>query len=62
MTPTEKAKITREMNRQRRKERQERWQAEREKQLYALRLVRDDPRTAPADRLRAAELIHEIDG
>lgn len=51
---------TRVKNRQAREEQARLRNAEREAQLSALRLVRDDPKTEPGDRLRAVELIHEI--
>ena len=55
------AQATRKRNEQIRRERHERERAEHAAQLAALRLVRDDPDTKPAERLRAVELLVEFE-
>lgn len=52
---------TRKRNEQARRERHERERAEHAAQLAALRLVRDDPDSTPTERLRAVELLVELE-
>ena len=52
---------TRKRNTQARRERHERERAEHAAQLAALRLVRDDPDSTPTERLRAVELLVELE-
>ena len=52
---------TRRRNAQARRERHERERAERAAQISALRLVRDDPSSTPAERMRAVELLVELE-
>ena len=58
MTPNEKRSATY----ARKRERAAQCAAEREAQIKALREVRDNPEAAPADRLRAVELLKEYRG
>ena len=58
----EQAAETRKRNTQARRERHERERAERAAQISALRLVRDDPSSTPAERMRAVELLVELGG
>lgn len=55
------AQETRKRNTQARRERHERERAEHAAQLAALRLVRDDPDSTPTERLRAVELLVELE-
>lgn len=57
----EQAAETRKRNTQARRERHERERAERAAQISALRLVRDDPSSTPAERMRAVELLVELE-
>ena len=57
----EQAAETRKRNTQARSERHERERAERAAQISALRLVRDDPSSTPAERMRAVELLVELE-
>lgn len=56
-----KSQETRRKNEQARRERHERERAEHAAQLAALRLVRDDPGSTPAERMRAVELLVELE-
>lgn len=56
-----KSQETRRKNEQARRERHERERAEHAAQLAALRLVRDDPSSTPAERMRAVELLVELE-
>lgn len=53
---------TRRRNAQARRERHERERAEHAAQLAALRLVRDDPKSTPGERLRATEILLKLEG
>lgn len=55
------AQETRKRNAQARRERHERERAEHAAQLAALRLVRDDPDSTPAQRLESVKLLLEIE-
>lgn len=57
----EQAAETCKRNTQARRERHERERAERAAQISALRLVRDDPSSTPAERMRAVELLVELE-
>lgn len=52
---------TRRRNAQARQELHERERAERAAQISALRLVRDDPSSTPAERMQAVELLVELE-
>ena len=56
------AQETRKRNAQARRERRERERAERAAQISALRLVRDDPSSTPAERMRAVEILLKLEG
>lgn len=56
------AQATRKRNEQIRRERHERERTEHAAQLAALRLVRDDPDSTPAQRLRAVEILLKLEG
>ena len=55
------AQETRKRNAQARRERHERERVEQAAQVAALRLVRDDPSSTPAERMRAVELLVELE-
>ena len=56
------AQETRKRNTQARRERHERERAEHAAQLAALRLVRDDPKSTPGERLSATEILLKLEG
>ena len=55
-----KAAETRKRNAERREAKRQALAADKEEQLAALRAVRDDPKTEPADRVKAVELIEMV--
>lgn len=57
----EQAQETRKRNEQLRKERMEREQAEKEATITALRQIRQNPNASPGEKLRAIELLLELE-